>query len=315
MSWKEHGKIVYNSDFSYSDQVWTVCSTKNGETVKSKKEKVIADYLHSQNISYVYEKTLNLDWKIIHPDFYLPQYNIYLEFWWLIKDKEYEHIMRFKMALYRNYGVDYISIYPYNIKDLKSLDYFFKKKLNEVLTKRQKADDFRSRFVTIYSSVKPKLSKRNESNTNENFSLRISAMNAYQAIRIFAFVMIWILSLIFGNLIQSTDVALSNPPSNWVPNVVVTKPAIPQQNKIIVVEEKTHGSAEISNSIYEERTINLQKRIKKIVMNPDVQEKETRITIYNKLGEFKFLPVSSKNDYYLLKIEIITTKAETIYKL
>ena len=61
--------------------------TLRGETVKSIGERRIADYFEKNNINYVYEKEakgkflLFFDYKISSPDFYLPDYDVYVEYW------------------------------------------------------------------------------------------------------------------------------------------------------------------------------------------------------------------------------------------
>ena len=60
--------------------------TLRGEEVKSIGEKRIADYFERNNICYVYEKeartkALLFSSKISNPDFYLPDYDVYVEYW------------------------------------------------------------------------------------------------------------------------------------------------------------------------------------------------------------------------------------------
>ena len=57
---------------------------KKGEKVRSLSEKYIADYLFTKRIDYQYEKILVLDHFTIKPDFYLPAYNVHIEFWGLL---------------------------------------------------------------------------------------------------------------------------------------------------------------------------------------------------------------------------------------
>ena len=59
--------------------------TNNGEKVKSKAEKQIADYFSDVGIKYVYEKRFTTrNGKTIHPDFYLPDYDVFVEYWGLV---------------------------------------------------------------------------------------------------------------------------------------------------------------------------------------------------------------------------------------
>src|SRR2546426_6343123 len=92
------------------------------------------------NIAYQYETEANTnDWwifksRISRPDFYLPQYNLYLEYWGLVDVPDrgtrdnYVRTMRWKMAQYHTNKIRFVSIYPSN---LSNLDYYFRKKFRE----------------------------------------------------------------------------------------------------------------------------------------------------------------------------------------
>ncbi|MEP0824446.1 MAG: hypothetical protein HRF40_03080 [Nitrososphaera sp.] len=111
--------------------------TARGEVVKSGGEKMIADYLHAHNIKYEYEKPASDSSNrrvISRPDFYLPEYDIYVEYWGMVnteepsKRREYVKGMEWKMARYRENGLRVISIYP---KDLGNLDSIFRAELKK----------------------------------------------------------------------------------------------------------------------------------------------------------------------------------------
>ncbi len=63
--------------------------TLRGETVKSIGERRIADYFEKNKINYVYEQEARgkfsfLSYKISSPNFYLPDYDVYVEYWGLV---------------------------------------------------------------------------------------------------------------------------------------------------------------------------------------------------------------------------------------
>ncbi len=100
---------------------------------------MIADYFYQRSIDYKYEKVAKThSWffgkKISKPDFYLPDYDVYVEFWGLIdvenkkKQAKYQREMRWKMAQYYKNKIKFISIYPSN---LRNLDCIFKTKFKE----------------------------------------------------------------------------------------------------------------------------------------------------------------------------------------
>jgi len=103
--------------------------TINGETVKSGGERLIADYFHEHDIKYEYEKPANdsSNRRISRPDFYLPEYDVYVEYWGMVnaeerrKRQEYVRGMEWKMARYSENGLRFISIYPEDLGDLDSI--------------------------------------------------------------------------------------------------------------------------------------------------------------------------------------------------
>jgi hypothetical protein len=108
--------------------------TLRGEVVRSYAEKQIADYFASNGVRYVYEQGARTNALIFkktfaRPDFFLPDYNLYVEYWGLLgTSKEYDRRMRRKMAQYHRYKIRFISLYP---KNLENLDWVFKAKLKE----------------------------------------------------------------------------------------------------------------------------------------------------------------------------------------
>lgn len=114
--------------------------TLRGETVKSIGERRIADYFERNNIRYVYEqeakvKFLFLSHKISNPDFYLPDYDVYVEYWGLVNADDdwtrtrYVRNMKRKMAIYYRNNIKFVSIYPRN---LDNLDWIFRTKFRKV---------------------------------------------------------------------------------------------------------------------------------------------------------------------------------------
>jgi len=103
--------------------------TLQGELVRSQAEKQIADYFYSNRIRYSYESEAKTTLsafrdKISKPDFYLPDYNIFVEYWGLIDVPDsqlrvkYKEEMRWKKKQYYNNGIKFISLYPWHLNDL-----------------------------------------------------------------------------------------------------------------------------------------------------------------------------------------------------
>lgn len=80
--------------------------------VRGKGEKVIANCLTANGISYIYEQPLSLGESLIHPDFYLPVYGVYVEFWGMNRDDDHRKMRDRKISLYGQYHVPVITIHP-----------------------------------------------------------------------------------------------------------------------------------------------------------------------------------------------------------
>ena len=126
--------------FGVPKQYGTPSTTITGQSVRSKAERIIADYLTQQKVIYQYESQARTNgWliksRISRPDFYLPQYNLYVEYWGLVDSPDrrtrnnYVRTMRWKMAQYHKNNVPFVSIYPSN---LSNLNYYFRRKFREV---------------------------------------------------------------------------------------------------------------------------------------------------------------------------------------
>lgn len=99
--------------------------TDKGEVVQSKKEKRVADYLNSKGIKYEYEREINIDGDRMLTDFYLPDYDVYIEYWGLDKlqnddGDEYRRRKAEKIALYDKHNLKLISINEDNIDDIEN---------------------------------------------------------------------------------------------------------------------------------------------------------------------------------------------------
>ena len=100
--------------------------TANGMFVRSQQEKIIYDELYSRGVKFEYEKTEfykdeNGETKELHPDFYLTDYNLYIEHWGYenTKDKKYIEEKAYKENIYKKLGVKIAGTSSEDIKDIK----------------------------------------------------------------------------------------------------------------------------------------------------------------------------------------------------
>ena len=87
----------------------------DGHIVKSKSEREIDNYLFSKGIFHVYEKPFPIDEDSahdLHPDFYLPKEDIYIEFWGYDDTNiKYAESKNYKLDIYRKRKITLICMY------------------------------------------------------------------------------------------------------------------------------------------------------------------------------------------------------------
>ncbi len=101
--------------------------TQNGMFVRSQQEKIIYDELYSRRIKVIYEASVfykdeNGETKELHPDFYLPDYNLYIEHWGYENSKNPDYIKtkKFKEEIYKTQGKKIAGTTGEDIKDIKT---------------------------------------------------------------------------------------------------------------------------------------------------------------------------------------------------
>ncbi|MDQ7779068.1 MAG: hypothetical protein RDV41_05095 [Planctomycetota bacterium] len=98
----------------------------DGTVVQSEGEMRIADWLTAHGLAYRYDAKFRIIAEFqIRPDFYLPELDVYVEYWGL-DTPQYKMSMYKKQVLYQQEGKRLISVYP---KDLAGLDSLLTAKL------------------------------------------------------------------------------------------------------------------------------------------------------------------------------------------
>ncbi len=112
--------------FSLLDAIDTKVFFKNRKErtargrVRSNGERKIARYFESHGISYAYERRLVLEGRKLSPDFYLPEHNVYVEFWGRVnEDRRYRAFMCKKKELYRRHHITVISVQPRHVQHIQ----------------------------------------------------------------------------------------------------------------------------------------------------------------------------------------------------
>lgn len=101
----------------------------SGIYVRSLSEMCIANWLYANRIPFEYERKVFFkdSGEYAHCDFYLPDFDVYVEFWGISNDKSYEHYKLWKENNYKRNNIPLISFYP---SDLKR----FRDRFNEEIT-------------------------------------------------------------------------------------------------------------------------------------------------------------------------------------
>lgn len=109
---------------------------KDGHYVRSKSELTIDNYLYDNRIVHAYEKKIfsktNPENEYLS-DFYLPEYDLYIEHWGIENNQEYINKKSEKQNIYLENNYKLLNIYEENIKNLD--DYLDKELLKYKRTK------------------------------------------------------------------------------------------------------------------------------------------------------------------------------------
>lgn len=98
---------------------------KAGVLVRSLSEKIVSDELYDRGIRYQYEPTVpylkeNGEIGELHPDFYLPDYDLYLEHWGIENNIKYESSRQFKEKIYHEQSKNVAGTTPDDLKDISA---------------------------------------------------------------------------------------------------------------------------------------------------------------------------------------------------
>ena len=113
-------------NFQTQVEINKTIETKDGTLVQSRGEKSIAEWLTNNGLAYRYDAKYRIIAEFqIRPDFYLPELDVYIEYWGM-DTPQYKMSMYKKQTLYQQEGKRLISVYP---NDLPNLDNLLKAKL------------------------------------------------------------------------------------------------------------------------------------------------------------------------------------------
>lgn len=113
-------------NFETQVEINKTIEARDGTVVQSEGERRLADWLTAHGLTYRYDAKFRLIAEFqIRPDFYLPELDLYIEYWGM-DTPQYKMSMYKKQMLYQQEGKRLISVYP---KDLSTLDRLLQTKL------------------------------------------------------------------------------------------------------------------------------------------------------------------------------------------
>ncbi len=96
-------------------------AARDGTVVQSEGERRIAEWLTAHGIAYRYDAKFRIIGEFqIRPDFYLPELDVYIEYWGL-DTPQYKMSMYKKQTLYQQEGKRLVSVYPADLPRLGQL--------------------------------------------------------------------------------------------------------------------------------------------------------------------------------------------------
>ncbi len=113
-------------NFETQVEINKTIEARDGTLVQSRGEKQIAEWLTTHGLAYRYDSKYRIIAEFqIRPDFYLPELDVYIEYWGM-DTPQYKMSMYKKQTLYQQEGKRLVSIYP---ADLSVLDQLLTTKL------------------------------------------------------------------------------------------------------------------------------------------------------------------------------------------
>lgn len=122
--------LLENVNFERNIEQAKTRRSMDGTAVQSNGERMIADWLAKNSIAYIYDERFRIaEGDLIRPDFYLPEFDIYIEYWGM-NTPEYNASRENKLYLYQRAAKKLISITP---KDLSALSDILSLKLSRYI--------------------------------------------------------------------------------------------------------------------------------------------------------------------------------------
>lgn len=123
-----------------------VIEVGRGEKFRSEGECRIANFLENNSIRYHYEPGVLVNSpydkpRIWYPDFYLPEFGVYIEYYGLVGKQNYDEGIKRKEVAYAKMGLDVVPVYPWTFADdwqgylMKELEHVTRQRYGNLMAK------------------------------------------------------------------------------------------------------------------------------------------------------------------------------------
>jgi hypothetical protein len=109
---------IRNQEGSLNKKIEDIVTDEKRPKFKSEGERRIAYFLDKNSIKYLYEPGILVNSagekpRIWYPDFYLPEFGTYIEYYGLAGRQNYDRGLKTKQSVYSKMALDVISVYPW----------------------------------------------------------------------------------------------------------------------------------------------------------------------------------------------------------
>ena len=128
-------RIERDEDFRQKYPIGAI-KAEDGHYVRSRAEALIDNWLYSHRITHAYEQRLPGESEV-YCDFYLPDYQAYIEYWGLEGDPDYKKRKKEKLKIYYWQGLRLIEL---NESDILNLGDVLRRKLSDQVKEQTRND-------------------------------------------------------------------------------------------------------------------------------------------------------------------------------
>ena len=106
-----------SEDFSFRAKFPAVHRTIDGHMVRSRAEIIIDNWLYAAGVVHAYERMVPIK-ESLYCDFYIPEGDVYIEYWGMETDAAYAERVKTKKAIYSRHGLKLIELRDAHISQL-----------------------------------------------------------------------------------------------------------------------------------------------------------------------------------------------------